>query len=78
MNDGAAPFAAGHPGHLFEGFELAGDLVVARCSCGAELGTAEAAYCPCPVCSGASAGCHRCGGEGRVVDHAQLTWRLPA
>jgi len=72
----AAPFFGVHPGHLFEGFELADGRVVARCSCGAELGTAPAAYRACPECGGTGAGCSRCGGEGRVVDHAALVWRI--
>jgi hypothetical protein len=64
-----------HRGHAFEGFELAGDLVRARCACGVVLDVAQPAYADCPDCRGER--CSRCGGTGAVVDHAALEWRLP-
>ena len=69
-----------HPGHAFEGFELTEPpdgpaTLVARCSCGEVLDIADARFTRCPECSG---GCARCGGTGRIVDHAALEWRLPA
>jgi hypothetical protein len=69
-----------HPGHLFEGFELiegAGEaaLLLARCSCGAVLDSAEAQFALCLACEGGDGLCTRCGGTGRVVDHAALAWR---
>jgi hypothetical protein len=84
-----------HPGHGFEGFEIIdrgtrGEIVVARCACGAVLDVADASFAQCSECEGSGArratsvtasaacgACMRCGGTGRVVDHAALTWRLP-
>ena len=43
-----------HRGHAFEGFELAGGLVRARCACGVVLDVAEPAYADCPDCRGGS------------------------
>lgn len=70
------PFRAVHVLHAFEGFEIDGEQIVARCDCGAILGTSPAAFRPCPDCSG-DPGCSRCGGTGAVVDHARLSWSLP-
>ncbi len=75
-----------HPGHAFEGFELVEDsgassLLLARCDCGAVLDVAPARFAPCPDCRGQPAGpspCARCGGRGRVIDHAALEWQTPA
>jgi len=64
-----------HRGHAFEGFELVGGLVRARCACGIVLDVAEPAYSRCPDCRGDR--CSRCGGTGLVFDHAALEWRLP-
>ena len=64
-----------HRGHAFEGLELAGGLVRARCACGVVLDVAEPAYADCPDCRGER--CSRCGGTGAIVDHAALEWRLP-
>ena len=69
-----------HPGHAFEGFELVEkpggtSMLVARCHCGEVLDVAEARFALCPACAGAA--CVRCGGTGRIVDHAALEWRLP-
>ena len=41
-----------HRGHAFEGFELAGGLVRARCACGVVLDVADPAYADCPDCRG--------------------------
>jgi hypothetical protein len=70
-----------HPGHEFEGFRIlshaaAPRTLVAGCSCGEALATAEAAFAPCPECAG-GAGCARCGGSGEVIDHRALVWRYP-
>ena len=78
---GVAPFHV-HPGHLFEGFELvepAGEppVLLARCSCGEVLDTAQARFTRCPGCHGAGGECARCAGTGRVVDHAALQWTAP-
>jgi hypothetical protein len=48
-------------------------MLVARCECGEVLDVAEARFAGCPECAGR--GCLRCGGTGRVVDHAALEWR---
>ncbi len=64
-----------HRGHAFEGFDLTGGLVRARCACGVVLDVAEPAFAECPDCTGPR--CSRCGGTGAVVDHAALAWRLP-
>jgi len=65
-----------HPGHAFEGFELVETppVLLARCDCGEVLDVAEARFTRCPECVGEA--CVRCGGTGRVVDHAALEWRL--
>jgi hypothetical protein len=81
-SQGIPPFHV-HPGHAFAGFELAvgsggSAVLLARCDCGAVLDVAEARFAPCPDCGGRGAGCSRCGGDGRVVDHAALEWRPPA
>ena len=75
---GVPPFHV-HPGHLFEGFELvepAGEppMLLACCSCGEVLDTAQARFARCPGCDGRGSDCARCGGTGRVVDHAALEW----
>jgi hypothetical protein len=75
---GIPPFHV-HPGHPFEGFELVErggqpPLLLARCECGAVLDVAEARFARCPACSGAGGACARCGGSGRIVDHAALQW----
>ncbi len=75
---GVPPFHV-HPGHLFEGFELLEPeretpVLLARCSCGEVLDTAQARFARCPGCHGAGGGCARCAGTGRVVDHAALEW----
>jgi hypothetical protein len=75
---GIPPFHV-HPCHVFEGFELvqrAGDapLLLARCGCGAVLDVAEARFARCPECAGEGGACARCGGTGRIVDHAALQW----
>ena len=67
-----------HPEHAFEGFELVEgpdgpSMLQARCDCGEVLDVAEARFAPCPECPGR--GCVRCGGTGRIVDHAALEWR---
>lgn len=82
---GVSPFHV-HPGHAFEGFELVQDsggspLLLARCDCGAVLDVAQARFMPCPDCRAQTAGgsrCARCGGSGRVIDHAALQWQAPA
>jgi hypothetical protein len=75
VTDGVPPFHV-HPGHAFEGFELVeGPLLEARCECGAVLDVAEARFALCPDCGGRGDGCSRCGGSGRVIDHAALLWR---
>jgi hypothetical protein len=78
-----------HAGHAFEGFELvdrgrasgsAPTLLRALCACGKVLDVADAQFVRCPECSaggGDSGGCRRCGGTGRIIDHASLQWRLP-
>jgi hypothetical protein len=71
-----APFPGVHVLHAFEGFEIDGDTIVARCDCGAVLGTSAAAFRPCPECSGGGS-CTRCGGTSSVVDHARLSWSFP-
>jgi hypothetical protein len=71
-----APFRGVHALHAFEGFEIEGEQIVARCECGAALGSATAEFRPCPDCEGTGA-CTRCGATGRVVDHAALVWHLP-
>ena len=75
---GVPPFHV-HRGHLFEGFELVepeGEppMLLARCSCGEVLDTAQARFCRCPECDGSGDGCTRCAGTGRVIDHAALEW----
>ncbi len=70
------PFRAVHLLHAFEGLEIEGDTIVARCDCGAILGTSPAAFRLCPECAGEGA-CRRCGGTGEVVDHARLAWSPP-
>ena len=70
---GVAPFHV-HPGHLFEGFELVepeGEppMLLARCSCGEVLDTAQARFtrapgAAAPTASGALRG-HRAGGRSR-------------
>jgi hypothetical protein len=77
--DGIPPFHV-HSGHAFDGFELiertdAAPVLLARCGCGAVLDIADARFAPCPECGGSGVGCVRCGGGGRVVDHAALRWR---
>jgi hypothetical protein len=72
-----------HPGHAFEGFELverakARPSLLARCGCGAVLDIADAVFARCPECLGRDTACPRCGGTGRVVDHAALEWRTIA
>ena len=76
-SEGLGPFHV-HPKHAFEGFELAGPpnatpMLVARCECGEVLDVAKARFARCPEC--AESGCLRCGGTGRIVDHAALEWR---
>ncbi len=67
-----------HRGHALEGFELVGDLLVARCDCGETLDVADAAFARCDDCGGTGGhGCRRCGGTGFVIDHAALEWRAP-
>jgi hypothetical protein len=80
--NGIPPFHV-HPGHAFEGFELVErpdgpPTMLARCDCGAVLDLADALFARCPVCFGRETTCTRCGGTGRVVDHAALEWRAPA
>jgi len=75
---GIPPFHV-HPGHAFEGFELLervgrSALLLARCGCGVVLDVAEARFARCPDCAGGGGGCARCGGSGRIVDHAALEW----
>lgn len=65
-----------HRRHAFEGFKLVGEVLEARCTCGAVLDVADAAYADCPECDGEPR-CLRCGGSGAVVDHAALEWRRP-
>jgi hypothetical protein len=76
--DGIPPFHV-HPGHAFEGFELApgpeSGLLLARCSCGAILDVACARFAPCPECSGDQPACPHCAGTASVIDHAALEWR---
>ncbi|MGB0095629.1 MAG: hypothetical protein WBP81_24205 [Solirubrobacteraceae bacterium] len=72
-----------HAGHAFDGFELVeragpAPLLLARCGCGEVLDIADARFAPCPDCSGRDTDCRRCGGTGRVIDHAKLEWRVPA
>jgi hypothetical protein len=79
---GIPPFNV-HPGHAFEGFELverqdASPLLLAYCDCGVVLDVAVARFTDCPVCTGRDPACMRCGGTGRVVDHAALEWRALA
>jgi hypothetical protein len=79
---GEAPPFHVHPGHLFEGFELAGrpdepPVLLARCSCGEVLDTAPARFVRCPQCDGRGSECIRCGGTGTVIDHAALEWAAP-
>ena len=38
------------------------------------LDVAEARFARCPDCAGGGGGCARCGGSGRIVDHAALEW----
>jgi hypothetical protein len=76
-SEGLGPFHV-HPGHAFEGFELAvapstPPTLVALCECGDVLGVAEGRFAACPECAGGA--CLRCGGTGRIVDHAALEWR---
>src|SRR5438045_5676814 len=71
-----------HPGHAFDGFELVKRtdgawVLLARCDCGEVLDVADAQFIECPDCSARDAGCMRCGGSRRVVDHAALQWRPP-
>jgi hypothetical protein len=73
VTGGIPPFHV-HRGHDFEGFELVETLLLARCSCGAVLDVADAHFSACPDCVGQGA-CPRCGGTGRVIDHAALEWR---
>lgn len=78
---GVPPFHV-HPGHPFEGFELleregGAPVLLARCSCGEVLDTAQARFARCPACHGAGRACTRCGGTGRVIDHAALEWTAP-
>lgn len=80
--EGVPPFHL-HPGHLFEGFELVErepgqPMLLARCSCGAVLDVADARFARCPDCAGQTTACARCGGTGRIIDHAALEWRAPA
>jgi hypothetical protein len=79
-SSGGVPTFHVHPGHAFEGFELVENpggtsMLVARCHCGEVLDVAEARFALCRACAGS--GCVRCGGTGRIVDHAALEWRLP-
>ncbi len=79
--ESSPPFRA-HAGHAFEGFELVQQadgpwLLLASCDCGEVLDIADARFVQCPDCSGRDAGCMRCGGSRRVVDHAALQWRPP-
>jgi hypothetical protein len=71
-----SPFRGVHVLHAFEGFEIEGDTIVARCDCGEILGTSPAAFRPCPECSD-DPSCARCGGTRSIVDHARLAWSLP-
>jgi hypothetical protein len=78
-----SPFASAraHPGHAFDGMRIVAAgagarLIAARCSCGAVLDIADAAFAPCADCAGGD--CPRCGGSGEVVDHRRLTWRAPS
>jgi hypothetical protein len=68
-----------HRGHAFEGFRIeerrSGPILIASCACGKVLDVADAAFEACRECDGG--GCLRCGGTGKVVDHAALDWRLP-
>ena len=71
-----------HPDHAFEGFAITElpegrTVLVARCSCGVVLDSAEAVFKPCPRCSGGDPDptCGRCGGAGEVIDHGALVWR---
>jgi hypothetical protein len=78
---GVPPFHV-HPGHAFEGFELlqrpdAAPVLLARCECGTVLDVADAVFARCPDCSRRDPTCPRCGGTGRVIDHAALEWRCP-
>jgi hypothetical protein len=73
--------ARAHPWHAFDGMRIVqaqdgSRLIVARCSCGAVLDIADAAFAPCPDCAGSR--CSRCGGTGEVVDHRRLAWRAPS
>ncbi len=52
-------------------------LLLARCSCGEVLDTAQARFARCPACGGSDTACARCGGTGRVIDHAALEWTAP-
>jgi hypothetical protein len=79
--DGFPPFHL-HSGHSFEGFELVESarsrpVLLARCSCGEVLDVADARFARCAECLGRDDACARCGGTGRVVDHAALQWRPP-
>jgi hypothetical protein len=79
--DGIPPFHL-HPGHSLDGFELVeppkGEpVLLARCSCGEVLDVADARFARCAECLGRDDACARCGGTGRVVDHAALQWRPP-
>ena len=65
-----------HLRHAFDGFEIVGRLLVARCACGDVLDVADPEFAACHECEGEGA-CLRCGGSGLVVDHAALEWRLP-
>lgn len=69
-----------HAGHAFEGVQIqrrrGETILLARCTCGAVLDVADAAFAPCPECGGEGP-CPRCGGTGLVIDHAALEWRLP-
>jgi hypothetical protein len=77
--DGVPSFHV-HPGHAFEGFELISradgqPLLLARCDCGEVLDVADARFTGCTRCGGEDPACGRCGGSGKIVDHAALEWR---
>lgn len=76
--EGIGPFHV-HPGHAFEGFEIAEGLLLTRCSCGQVLDGAVSEFGPCPSCEGAGEqegeSCLRCDGTGEVVQHEGLVWQ---
>ena len=70
-----------HRGHDFEGFQIerlqGRAILLALCTCGTVLDSADAVFAPCPDCDADGRACARCGGTGQVIDHAALRWRLP-